>query len=84
MMDNWGSMGSGGWIIALLVLVVIVAVIVAIVYLVRGMGTSGAGAGSTPPQSSPRESPQDLLKRRYAAGEIDRAEYEQTLRDLNS
>ena len=77
-------MGSGGWIIALLVLVVVVAVIVAIVYLVRGMGSGGAGSGSAPPQSSPRETPQDVLKRRYAAGEIDRAEYEQKLRDLSS
>lgn len=84
MMNNWGGMGSGGWIIALLVLVVVVAVIVAIVYLVRGMGSGGAGTGSTPPQSSPHESPQDVLKRRYAAGEIDRAEYEQKLRDLSS
>jgi putative membrane protein len=84
MMNNWGGMGSGGWIIALLVLVVVVAVIVAIVYLVRGMGASGAGSGSVPPQTSSRESPQDVLKRRYAAGEIDRGEYEQKMRDLSS
>jgi putative membrane protein len=84
MMNNWGGMGSGGWIIALLVLVVIVAVIIAIVYLVRGSGAGGAGAGSAPPQTSPRESPQDVLKRRYAAGEIDREEYEQKMRDLSS
>jgi putative membrane protein len=84
MMDNWGGMGSGGWIIALLVLVVVVAVIIAIVYLVRGMRTGGAGTGSAPPPASLRESPQDVLKRRYAAGEIDREEYEQKLRDLSS
>jgi putative membrane protein len=83
-MNNWGGMGSGGWIIALLVLVVVVGVIVAIVFLVRGMGTGGAGTASAPPQISPRETPQDVLKRRYAAGEIDRAEYEQKLRDLSS
>ena len=84
MMDNWGGMGSGGWIVALLVLVVVVAVIVAIVYLVRGLGTGGAGTASAPPPPSPRESPLDVLKRRYAAGEIDRAEYEQKMRDLSS
>lgn len=84
MMDNWGGMGSGGWIITLLVLVGVVAVIVAVVYLIRGLGTGGASTGSAPPQTSSRESPQDLLKRRYAAGEIDRGEYEQKLRDLRS
>jgi putative membrane protein len=84
MMNNWGGMGSGGWIIALLVLVVVVAVIIAIVYLVRGMGSGGTGTASAPSPASPRESPQDVLKRRYAAGEIDRAEYEQKLRDLSS
>jgi len=84
MMDNWGGMGSNGWIITLLVIVVVIAVIVAIVYLVRGSGTGGSGTGSAPPQTGPRASPQDVLKRRYAAGEIDRAEYEQKMRDLSS
>jgi len=62
-----------------------VAVIVATVFLVRGLrgspasGTTGAGAR---PVAS--ESPKDIVNRRYAAGEIDREEYEQKLRDLRT
>lgn len=78
MMNNWGGMGSGGWIIALLVLVVGVAVIVAVVYLVRGLGAGGAGAGSAPPQTSPRESPQDVLKINRVQG-YDFEGYERTI-----
>jgi putative membrane protein len=82
MMNNWGGMGGGGWLIVLLVIVVVVAVIVAIVFLVRGLGS---GPTATPPsQTGAQESPKNVLKRRYAAGEIDREEYEQKLRDLSS
>jgi putative membrane protein len=82
MMNNWGGMGAGGWLIILLVIVVAAAVVVAIVFLVRGLGTGGTAAA--PPQTGVGESPQEVLKRRYAAGEIDREEYEQKLRDLSS
>jgi uncharacterized membrane protein len=42
---------------------------------------------ATPPQQAappvtPVETPQDILKRRYAAGEIEREEYLQKLGDL--
>ncbi len=83
MMNNTDWMGSNGWLIILLAIVVVIAVIVAIVFLVRGLGSGGSGSGSAPPQTGPRESPQDVLRRRYAAGEIDREEFEQKLRDLS-
>jgi uncharacterized membrane protein len=83
MMNNWGGMGSGGWIIALPVLVVVIAAIAAIVYLVRGMGTGGTGAGSTT-ADQPARIAAGRPQRRYSAGEIDCADYEQKLRDLNS
>lgn len=78
MMNGWGGMGGGGWLVVLVMIVVVAAVIVGIVFLVRGLG------GSTSPQAGLRESPQDILKRRYAAGEIDREEYEKALSDLRS
>ena len=83
MWNNNGHWGSGDW--ATLALVAI-AVIVAIVFLVRYLSRTSSGASSTaavpPAAASGPESPQDILKRRYAAGEIDRDEYLRMLGDL--
>ncbi len=85
MMNGWGGMGGGGaWLVVLLSIVVVAAVIVGIVFLVRGLGGGGAAGGSTLPQAGLRDSPEDVLKRRYGAGEIDRDEYEKALSDLRS
>lgn len=53
-------------------LVVAVVVVVAVWAIARSVVRGGSG----------RESPEELLKRRYASGEIDRAEYERALQDL--
>lgn len=60
-------------------ILLIAVVIVAVVWAVRSnAGSSGAG-----PPSEPRgESPEEALKRRYARGDINQEEYEQTLSDL--
>ena len=80
----WGS--GGGWVTLMFMIVFVVAVIVAIVFLVRYLSRTPGGSSSpmaAPPAStSGPESPQDILKRRYAAGEIDRDEYLQKLGDL--
>ncbi|MBI5016220.1 MAG: SHOCT domain-containing protein [Deltaproteobacteria bacterium] len=69
------GMGWGGglgmalfWIIAILVVVVLVRFV---------LGRSRTGAGSVR-----EESALDLLKKRYARGEINREEYERMRRDL--
>jgi putative membrane protein len=74
---GWGHMmhygfGYGGmfmWIIFLIVIGLLVY------FIVQGQKTKG----QTPTQN---ESPMDILKRRYAKGEITREEYERMKKDL--
>jgi putative membrane protein len=78
--------GWEGWMMSVIMIVFVVAVIVAVVYLVRyfaQLSGSSSGAASAPTaRGTLPESPKDILKRRYAAGEIDREEYLQKLGDL--
>ncbi len=69
---SWG--GMGGWGMALGVLAMLafwVALIAGVVLLVRW----AAGQGAASPATG-TEDPVAILKRRYAAGEIDQATYE--------
>ena len=82
MMDWGGGMwGGGNWIMFLFSIAFLVAVIVGIVFVVRALSGSGTGGDHQVPARE-RETPEELVRRRYAAGEIDREEYEQKLRDL--
>lgn len=89
MMDGWGDgwggggWGAGEWMMLVLAIVFVVAVIVGIVYLVRGLAGGNTAAG-TPAVPGRHESPEDILKRRYAAGEIDREDYQSRMHDLRS
>ena len=65
---HWWHMG---WMLLFWVMV-----IVAIVWIVRAFSGPGRGGGE------PRETPEQILKRRYAQGEIDKDEYERRLSDL--
>jgi putative membrane protein len=68
MMDHWG----GGWIMWLL----IVAIIVLVVYLlVRGSWSGGPGP-------TPHETALDILKKRYARGEITKEQFDEMKKDL--
>jgi putative membrane protein len=83
----WGH-GAGweGWVMLMFMIVFVVAVVVAIVFLVRYLGQPSGGASAAaamvPTPVNAPESPKDILKRRYAAGEIEREEYLQKLGDL--
>jgi putative membrane protein len=85
--DN-GHWGSGDWATIALVVIAGIAVIVAIVFLVRYLSRTGDASSTSstaavpPAPASGLEAPKDILKRRYAAGEIDREEYLQRLGDL--
>jgi putative membrane protein len=67
---SWGAGWHMGWLWLLLVLIIVVLVVLA----TRSQGWA-RGGGRTP---------LDILKERYAKGEIDREEFEAKKRDLQS
>ena len=73
-MNETGSMFFGGgfmWIFWILI-------IVFIVYVIK------AGMGNSTDDNNSNESPLEILKKRYARGEIDEQEYERRRKELES
>ncbi len=69
---GWGGMGFGP-IFMILVLVAVVALVVLLIRWLAGLGREDPGAYMTPRGKSPL----DILKGRYARGEIDKQEFEE-------
>ena len=67
----WGGMWFG-WLFWLIIIAVIIWAVVRI---------TGSSSGRSHP-SSPQESALDILKKRYARGEITKEEFEQMKKDL--
>ena len=86
MYDWWGHGGWGVWITIVLTMVFLAVLIIGIVFLVLGIsrGRTGSSQGSAPPIPSPGGDARDIVRRRYAAGEIEREEYEEKMRDLDA
>ncbi len=88
--DSWAHGSAyGGWFMLIGLIAIIAAVVFLVVYLIRqtshpmGAGVHGAQGYSQGQIASPaQESPRDILKRRYASGEIEREEYLKKLADL--
>lgn len=72
-----GAMGLWAVLWVLLGLALLAALIAGTVWLIRRAGPSGAGPRSVGPD------PVQILKHRYAAGDIDDGEYERRLAVLN-
>mgnify|MGYP005852655725 CR=1 FL=1 len=74
----WGTSGTGDWLSWLVTLLIVVLLVAATVYLVlriverHGTVLAPAGGGRA----------LEILKERYARGEIDRKEFEEKKRDL--
>ncbi len=73
---GWGGMGFGVIGMSLFWILLVVAIIA----LVRGMWASGASSA----ERRQEKSALDILKERYARGEIEREEFEQKRRDLST
>ncbi len=80
MMNDWGSYGGWGMGFGMLFMLLFwVLIILGIVALIRWlMPQSSPGSGSRD------KTPLEIVQERYARGEIDRDEYEQKKRDLES
>lgn len=69
--SGWGfGMGLGMWIFWILLIVIIIALVKVF---------AGSGSGPTAPS---HESPLEILKARYARGEIDEEEFERRRKEL--
>ena len=74
-------MWEGGWFFGPLMMILVLAAIVGLVVLiVRWLGASGTG--SAPIGSE--QTPLDVLKHRFARGEIDQKEFEERRRVLEN
>jgi putative membrane protein len=74
-MMGWGGGWPGMVFGPLFMILVLAAVIAVAVVLVRGLGGSWPGT-APPPPAPPRQTPLDILKERFARGEIDKDDYE--------
>ena len=77
-MMGWGHYGLG-WFGMILMLAFWIVVIVGIVFLIRWMAKS---IGSGCRKSFSEDSPLEILKKRYARGEIKKEEFEEKKKDL--
>lgn len=75
---SWGGMGFGGPLMLLFWILLIVGVVL----LVRWLVTGDMARPRQP--DPPRNAALDLLRERYARGEIERDEFEQKRRDLET
>jgi putative membrane protein len=88
MTDGWGGYGggmgvAGGIIMLILWVAVIVGIVLLVIWLVR-QAQGGPVAGTGAPQQGGVQTALDILKARYARGEIDKAEFEEKKKDLIS
>ena len=76
MMSGWGM----GWMHMIFMIVFWGLVIVTLVFLIKWL--AGAPRGGSQPSGSGKSNALDILKERYARGEIDKTEFDEKKMDL--
>ncbi len=82
MMYGWGNGWGMGWFGGIFMIVFWVLIIVGLILLIKWLARSTKGYSIPGQGTSPRAI--DILKERYARGEIDKQEFEEKKRDLSS
>ncbi|PKN63391.1 MAG: hypothetical protein CVU57_20020 [Deltaproteobacteria bacterium HGW-Deltaproteobacteria-15] len=77
MMDGWGM----GWIGGIFMILFWILIVVALVLFIRWLVQNTRGGTTSSRTESSRAL--DILKERYARGEIDKQEFEEKKRDLS-
>ncbi len=78
--ESYGHhMWGGGWFLGPIMMILVLAAIIALVVLiVRWLGSHGTGSA----QAAPGRTPLEILKQRFARGEIEQKEFEERRRVL--
>jgi putative membrane protein len=78
-------MMGGGWFVGLIVLVLVLFLVGGGIAAVVWFARQGSHSLSQGPRQEPRQGSEalDVLRQRYARGEIDREEFERMRADLN-
>ncbi len=73
----WWPFGHGWWFVGGFVWLFWVAIVVGLIFFIKWVGQQNKSR-----ETKPGETPLDVLKMRYARGEINKEEFEQKKKDL--
>lgn len=80
--DGYGWMGAGWGFMGLFWVLIVVGVVALLRLFASGGNNGGSNYGGGSGPEAPPKSALDILKERYARGEIEREEFERMRRDL--
>lgn len=81
----WSGWGWGGMLIGIFVMLLFWGIIITLIFfVVRSLIRSGQSGGFREARSTERQTPVEILKERYARGEITRQEYQEMRHDLEN
>ena len=79
--QHMGGFGWGGWIVGGLVMLLFLSALIALVYFLVRAGATNQSGGR---QQSKGDDAIEILKQRYARGDITKSEYEEIRHELET